>query len=103
MLPEAASDGSPNLYKWDDGVLSVAGILPERLPASGGATVSPQSIKGTMSEDGSRLVFMASPDGVAPAQLYLSVGGEGQHGSASRSGAMEIERPEWDQFRGDDA
>ncbi|HKG01990.1 MAG TPA: hypothetical protein VKB03_02325 [Conexibacter sp.] len=77
MLPEATSDGSPNLYKWDDGVLSVAGILPDGSLPPGGSTVFPSSIRGTMSPDGSRLVFMASPDGIAPPQLYLRVDGGG--------------------------
>jgi len=75
MLPQAASDGSPNLYKWDDGVLSLAGVLPDGSLPPGGATVSPPDINQTMSADGSRLVFMASPDGSAPPQLYLHVDG----------------------------
>jgi hypothetical protein len=75
MLPEAASDGSPNLYKWDDGVLSLVGILPDGSLPPGGATVSPPNSRITMSADGSRLVFMASPDGSAPSQLYLHVDG----------------------------
>jgi len=75
MLPEAASDGSTNLYKWDDGVLSLAGILPDGSLPPGGATVFPRNIRGTMSADGSRLAFMASPDGIAPSQLYLNVDG----------------------------
>ncbi len=75
MLPEAARDGSPTLYKWDDGTLSVAGILPDGSLPPGGATVAPASYRGTMSADGSRLVFMASPDGSAPPQLYMHVDG----------------------------
>jgi hypothetical protein len=77
MLPEAASDGSSNLYKWDDGVLSLVGILPDGSLPPGGATVSPPNIKITMSADGSRLVFIASPDGGTPSQLYLHVDGSG--------------------------
>jgi len=75
MLP-AALAGVQNVYKWDDGVLSVAGLLPDGNVPPTGATISPRRIKGTMSADGSRLVFTASPDGVAPSQLYLHVDGE---------------------------
>jgi len=75
LLPEAAP-GVQNVYKWDDGVLSVVGLLPDGNVPPGGATVSPPQIKGTMSADGSRLVFTASPDGVAPSQLYLHVDGQ---------------------------
>jgi len=75
MLPEAL-EGVQNVYKWDDGVLSVAGVLPDGNVPPGGATVEPANIKGTMSADGSRLVFTASPDGVVPSQLYLHVDGQ---------------------------
>src|SRR5215218_7580464 len=75
MLPEAL-EGVQNVYKWDDGVLSVAGVLPDGNVPPAGATVEPANIKGTMTADGSRLVFTASPDGVAPSQLYLHVDGE---------------------------
>lgn len=76
MLPEAASTGYPNLYKWDDGVLSLAGVLPNGSLPPTGATVFPDGIEGAMSRDGTRLVFDASPDGSAPAQLYLHVDGK---------------------------
>lgn len=82
MLPEAAvaSSGYPNpypkLYKWDDGVLSLAGVLPDGSLPPSGATVYPENIEGTMSKDGTRLVFNASPDGSAPEQLYLHVDGK---------------------------
>jgi Tol biopolymer transport system component len=80
MLPDAALDvqtpGTQNVYKWDDGVLSVVGVLPDGSVPPAGATVSPANIKGTMSADGSRLIFSASPDGSAPSQLYLHVDGK---------------------------
>ena len=78
MLPDAASDGSPNLYKWDDGVLSLAGVLPDGSLPPGGATVTPSQIRYTMSADGTHLVFNANatPDGTAaPPQLYMHVDG----------------------------
>ncbi len=81
MLPTATAPGypqlepSPNVYKWDDGVLSLADTLPNGSVPPAGATVFPEKIKGTMSADGSRLIFNASPDGSAPPQLYLHVDG----------------------------
>ena len=74
MLPEAAP-GVQNVYKWDDGVLSLAGVLPDGSLPPGGAKAAFRNIRRTMSADGSRLAFMASPDGVAPQQLYLHVDG----------------------------
>ena len=74
MLPDAGL-GVQNVYKWDDGVLSVAGLLPDGSVPPAGATLAPRFIRGTMSADGSRLVFIASPDGSAPAQLYMHVDG----------------------------
>jgi hypothetical protein len=80
MLPDAVLDvqapGTKNVYQWDDGILSVVGVLPDGSVPPAGATVSPANIKGTMSADGSRLVFSASPDGSAPSQLYLHVDGK---------------------------
>lgn len=76
MLPEAAP-GVPNLYKWDEGVLSVVGLLPDGSVPPAGVDMTPRQIRGTMSADGSRVVFNASPDGIAPSQLYLHVDGRG--------------------------
>jgi hypothetical protein len=96
MLPDAAP-GVPNVYKWDDGVLSVAGLLPDGSVPPAGATLFPSNIRGTMSADGSRLVFTASPDGSAPSQLYLHVDGrrtvwvsEPERGSRDRTPANGV-------------
>ena len=72
MLPNAAP-GAPNVYKWDDGVLTLAGILPDGSVPAGGSDVVPVDYRGAMSADGSRQLFTASPDG-GPAQLYMRVG-----------------------------
>jgi len=78
FLPEAAP-GVPNVYKWDDGVLSVAGVLPDGTVPTGGATVSPGGfhvgVRNTMSADGTRLAFVSTGDGSDPPQLYLHVDG----------------------------
>lgn len=75
MLPEA-EPFVPNVYKWDDGVLSVAGVLPDGSVPDGGTTIEPMNARGTMSADGSRLVFLAPADFSAPLRLYLRVNGE---------------------------
>ena len=72
FLPNAAL-GVPNVYQWDDGVLNLAGLLPDGTLPSGGSD-SPASYRGAMSADGSRLLFTASPDGSSPPQLYMRIG-----------------------------
>lgn len=75
MLSDAAPF-APNVYKWDDGTLSVAGkLLDDRAPSAGAAVVPP-GVRNTMSADGSRLVFTSTGDGSDPAaQLYMHVDG----------------------------
>lgn len=77
-LPEAAPGGVPNVYQWDDGVLSLAGILPNGTVPPGGSDMelAPFELpiyRSAMSADGSRLLFIAS-DGGNP-QLYQRIGG----------------------------
>ena len=74
LLPNAAPD-VPNVYQWDDGVLSLAGVLPDGSVPPTGSDIFPYNDRGTMSADGSRLVFTASPDGTAPRQLYMRIDG----------------------------
>jgi hypothetical protein len=69
FLPDAAPE-KPNVYKWDDGVLSVASILPNGTVAPNGAN-TPTKLRGAMSADGSRLLFTTSTGG--PAQLFLQI------------------------------
>ena len=69
FLPDAVP-GVPNVYKWDDGVLSVASVLPDGNVAANGAD-SPEKLRGAMSPDGSRLLFTASTGGNV--QLYLHI------------------------------
>jgi len=71
FLPDAAP-GVPNVYKWDDGVLSVASVLPSGTVAANGAD-TPENYRGAMSADGSRLLFTASTGGNS--QLYLQIDG----------------------------
>jgi hypothetical protein len=71
FLPDAVL-GVPNVYKWDDGVLRVASVLPDGNVAPNGAD-SPENYRGAMSADGSRLLFTASTGGNT--QLYLEIDG----------------------------
>jgi hypothetical protein len=79
FLPDAAA-GVKNIYQWDDGVLSLAGILPNgEVPAEGSNPPLENSSSGaggyrqSMSADGSRLLFMASDGGNQ--QLYQRIDG----------------------------
>jgi hypothetical protein len=68
----------PNVYTWDDGTLHLAGILPDGTLPPGGSGVDPEgfdesSYRGTMSPDGSRQTFVASPTAGAPRQLYMRI------------------------------
>jgi hypothetical protein len=71
FLPDAVP-GVPNVYQWDDGVLSVASVLPDGTVAANGAD-TPLNLRGAMSADGSRLLITASTGGNT--QLYLRVDG----------------------------
>jgi hypothetical protein len=79
FLSNAAPGGVPNVYQWDDGVLGLAGILPNGTVPVGGSDVvtawCPEGCYGgSMSEDGTRLVFNASDGGNS--QLYQRIDGE---------------------------
>jgi hypothetical protein len=77
FLPEAAP-GVRNVYQWDDGVLSLAGILPNGEVPTGGSDIvltppRPPIYRASMSTDGARLVFTASEGGNP--QLYQRIDG----------------------------
>ena len=71
FLPDAVPV-VPNVYKWANGVLSVASILPDGTAAANGAD-SPANLRGAMSADGSRLLFTASTGGNP--QLFMQIDG----------------------------
>jgi len=76
-LASAATNGTvfgpPNVYQWDDGVLSLAGILPDGTVPTNGSDAALPLYRGSMSADGRRLLFIASTGG--PNQLYQRVNG----------------------------
>jgi hypothetical protein len=71
FLPDAAP-GVPNVYEWDNGVLRVAGVLPDGSVPPGGSNM-PQSYRETVSADGARVVFTASSP-LGPSQLFMRIG-----------------------------
>jgi len=71
MLPEAP-EGVRNVYRWDDGALRLASILPDGTPAPGGSqlaspTGGSKGYRETISPDGSRVLFTNG------GQLYMRV------------------------------
>lgn len=78
LLPEA-EPFTQNIYKWDDGGLSVVRLPDGKVPSAGAnVEVALQGTRSTMSEDGTRLAFTSTGDGSDPAaQLYLQIDGQG--------------------------
>jgi hypothetical protein len=72
LLPEAAP-GVSNAYDWSDGVLRLAGVLPDGSVPVDGSDIGPQNYRQTVSADGSRVVFISPPSGAS--QLYMRIGG----------------------------
>lgn len=84
LLPEAVG-GARKLYAWEHGVLKLAGVLPDGTLPEGGSQAARKGggtaileNRGTVSRDGSRIVFVATPDGTSEPQLYMR-----KNGSAS--------------------
>jgi hypothetical protein len=79
LLPEAQG-GNYKLYAWEHGVLKLVGLLPgNTIPAEGarspeGSFEGPQR-NDTISRDGSRIIFMATPEGESSRQLYMRKNG----------------------------
>jgi hypothetical protein len=87
LLPAGTAPGYPqgeetfpyaftisNVYTWDDGTLHLAGILPDGTVPPEGSNVEPENgFRGTISADGSRQSFLASPTPGMPKQLYLRI------------------------------
>jgi hypothetical protein len=78
--PGEQSPGTPNVLQSDNGVLSLAGILPDgSLPPAGSNVVSPIGdgegpiYRDAMSDDGSRQLFVSPPAGNS--QLYQRIDG----------------------------
>jgi len=71
-LPEAVKN-KPNVYQWDEGVLSLAGILPDGTVPPEGSDIR-SFYRDVMSDDGSRQLFTASQGG--PDQLFQRIDGE---------------------------
>lgn len=78
FLPQT-SGSEPKLYAWEHGALKIAGILPGgTLPASGSTSAAFPGVgftwganRGAVSSDGSKVLFMATPNGASQPQLYV--------------------------------
>ncbi len=80
LLP-TVTGSEPKLYAWEHGVLKIAGVMPDGLlPVNGSqeAKVGGDAVanRGTVSRDGSRIVFVSEPEGSSQNQLYLRRNGE---------------------------
>jgi hypothetical protein len=74
MVPAVEGEypnGQRNAYTWDQGTVHLAGILPDGTVPAGGSEIGPETYKGSMSSDGSRLAFSSPASG--PGQLYLRI------------------------------
>jgi hypothetical protein len=84
LLPGAVGGDVPNLYEWDEGRLSLVGVLPDKHAPAGGASAGPGECEpelcwghggagggfytpNTISQDGSRVVFTDDETG----KLYI--------------------------------
>jgi hypothetical protein len=68
-----AAAGFPNVYEWNEGVVSLAGILPDGMVPPEGSNIEAPNYRGNMSSDGNRLLFDAAPNGAQ--QLYMRIDG----------------------------
>jgi WD40 repeat protein len=80
LLP-TVTGSKPKLYAWEHGVLKIAGVMPDGLlPVNGSqeAKVGGDAVanRGTVSRDGSRIVFVSKPEGSSQNQLYIRTNGE---------------------------
>jgi hypothetical protein len=74
LTSDPTTAGVPNVYDWSGGVLRLAGVLPNGSIPPGGSDMQPQSYRATVSQDGSRLLFVAAPSG-SP-ELYMRIDNE---------------------------
>lgn len=70
-LVPGAPAGVPSVYRWDDGTLRLASVLPDGTVATAGAVLAPRSYRESVSPDGSRVTFVSPPD--PSGQLYMRV------------------------------
>jgi len=75
LLPATEESFHTNVYQWDEGTLSLAGILPDGTIPPEGSTAARLEYRRDMSADGPRLAFKASPEPGTPAQLYQRIDG----------------------------
>ena len=78
-LTPGALSVNMKLYEWDHGVLRLGGILPgEKVPAGGSMAIvgkEPIENQGSVSSDGSRVLFASPAVGSSAPQLYMRKNG----------------------------
>lgn len=87
------------LYVWKHGTLEVAGVLPDgTIPVGGAAAARPEKLAleniGTVSADGSRILFVSPTDGSAPEQLYMRKGGSATVRISESEGSTPVAEPQ---------
>ena len=77
QMLSTARAGASNVYQSDNGVLSLAGILPDGSIPQLGSEPAAKEYRGSMSANGSRLLFTAVPQEENPQpQLYMRIDGK---------------------------
>jgi hypothetical protein len=97
LLPEATG-GNEKLYAWENGVLKLAGLLPGNVIPVGGAQSPEGTFQGpqrndTISRDGSRIIFMATPEGGSSRQLYMRKSGTSTVWVSQSEGSTPVAEP----------
>jgi DNA-binding beta-propeller fold protein YncE len=91
LLP-GGSEEFGGLYEWSEGQLQLVTILPDGKPAPRGGALGYQNqvVRHAISDDGSRVVFMAAPEGSGSQNLYVRdmVKGETVQANAVEPGAQ---------------
>jgi hypothetical protein len=83
-----------NLYRWDNGTMTLLSMLPgEVVSPDGGLVGGSSSQYNAVSSDGSR-IFWTKPTALTPAELYMRSGGTTTDISASQRGTADPNGPQ---------
>src|SRR5262249_33377314 len=83
-----------NLYRWDNGSMTLLSLLPGDVPSADGGNVGGDGGQyNAVSSDGSR-IFWTKPFGATPSELYMRSGGTTTDISASQRGTPDPNGPQ---------